>query len=46
MGFYPGTGDIHDVGTAKGKYYTLNVPLKDGIGHENYVKLFTEVFNW
>ena len=29
--YFPGTGDIADVGYGKGKYYSLNVPLKDGI---------------
>jgi len=26
--FFPGTGDIRDVGEHRGKYYSLNVPLK------------------
>lgn len=29
--FFPGTGDMYEVGIEKGKYYSLNVPLKDGI---------------
>jgi acetoin utilization deacetylase AcuC-like enzyme len=26
--FFPGTGDIRDVGENRGKYFSLNVPLK------------------
>ena len=29
--FFPGTGDMYELGAEKGKYYSLNVPLKDGI---------------
>ncbi|XP_076304865.1 histone deacetylase 8-like isoform X4 [Tachypleus tridentatus] len=34
-GFFPGTGSLSDVGLGKGRFYTINVPLKDGIrdGH-------------
>ncbi|KAJ8922638.1 hypothetical protein NQ315_007670 [Exocentrus adspersus] len=44
-GFYPGTGDLHDVGSAKGKYYSLNVPMLDGVGHGSYLKIFDKVFH-
>jgi acetoin utilization deacetylase AcuC-like enzyme len=30
-GFFPSTGDLHEVGVDRGKYYSLNVPLRDGI---------------
>nr|CAB3252120.1 histone deacetylase 8-like [Phallusia mammillata] len=36
-GFYPGTGSLDDIGFGKGKYYTVNVPLKDGIDDEQFV---------
>jgi acetoin utilization deacetylase AcuC-like enzyme len=26
--FFPGTGDLKDIGEQRGRYYTLNVPLK------------------
>jgi histone deacetylase 8 len=29
-GFFPGTGKLEDVGFGKGKYHTINVPLKPG----------------
>lgn len=40
-GFFPGTGSLHDRGYGKGKNYTLNIPLKDGIRDENYIKVAT-----
>ena len=41
--YFPGTGDIADVGYGKGKYYSLNVPLKDGIDDSTYELLFKPV---
>eukprot|EP01097_Dermamoeba_algensis_P011508 TRINITY_DN8929_c0_g1_i1.p1 TRINITY_DN8929_c0_g1~~TRINITY_DN8929_c0_g1_i1.p1 ORF type:complete len:447 (-),score=82.62 TRINITY_DN8929_c0_g1_i1:148-1488(-) len=41
--YFPGTGDIRDVGAGKGKYYSLNFPLKDGIDDENYRFIFKPV---
>ena len=41
--FFPGTGDIKDVGAKAGKYYTLNVPLKEGIDDVTYVTLFKTI---
>ncbi len=32
--FFPGTGNVYEVGVGKGKNYSLNVPLKDGIDDE------------
>lgn len=43
-GFYPGTGDLKEVGSSKGKYYSLNVPLLEGISHNSYLKLFNKIF--
>jgi len=34
--FFPGTGDIEDIGDGNGKYYSVNFPLKDGIGDEDF----------
>ncbi|KAG8187241.1 hypothetical protein JTE90_020669 [Oedothorax gibbosus] len=39
VGFYPGTGLLHDIGHGKGKYYTINVPLFDGIQDSQYLEL-------
>jgi acetoin utilization deacetylase AcuC-like enzyme len=30
--FFPGTGDLKDIGEQRGRYYTLNVPLKVSLG--------------
>ena len=34
--FFPGTGHIEDVGVKEGKYYSLNIPLKEGIEDQSY----------
>lgn len=31
-----GTGDVSDVGLGKGRYYSVNVPIQDGIQDERY----------
>lgn len=36
--FFPGTGDIKDVGASNGKYYSVNVPLQDGMDDASYNK--------
>ncbi|KAK8627079.1 hypothetical protein V6N13_134705 [Hibiscus sabdariffa] len=41
--YFPGTGDIRDIGYSKGKYYSLNVPLDDGIDDESYHCLFKPI---
>ena len=38
--YFPGSGDIWDVGYGKGKYYVVNVPLNDGIDDEIFHSLF------
>nr|AAL83942.1 putative histone deacetylase [Physarum polycephalum] len=41
--YFPGTGDIRDVGAGKGKYYAVNFPLKDGIDDESYQSVFKPI---
>ncbi|XP_057863693.2 histone deacetylase 19 isoform X1 [Cryptomeria japonica] len=41
--YFPGTGDIRDVGYGKGKSYALNVPLDDGIDDESFQSLFKPI---
>ena len=41
--YFPGTGDIKDVGHSKGKYYAINFPLKDGIDDVSYESIFKPV---
>jgi len=41
--YFPGTGDIRDIGADKGKYYSLNFPLRDGIDDESYDSIFKPI---
>ncbi|KAG6902785.1 histone deacetylase [Termitomyces sp. Mi166 len=41
--YFPGTGELRDVGVMKGKYHALNFPLRDGISDENYKSVFEPV---
>jgi len=41
--FFPGTGDISEIGARMGKYYSLNVPLQDGIDDINYHYIFKPI---
>jgi histone deacetylase 1/2 len=43
--FFPGTGDIKDVGAKSGKYYSVNVPLQDGIDDSSYESVFKPVID-
>jgi histone deacetylase 8 len=39
-GFYPGSGGLSDVGLGRGRCYSVNVPLRDGVRDDNYFTLF------
>jgi histone deacetylase 1/2 len=41
--FFPGTGDIRDVGVKTGKYYSVNVPLQEGMDDASYETVFKPV---
>ncbi|XP_024139775.2 histone deacetylase 3-like [Oryzias melastigma] len=41
--FFPGTGDMYEVGAESGRYYCLNVPLRDSIDDQSYRQLFQPV---
>ncbi|KAM9983407.1 hypothetical protein ACTFIY_000123 [Dictyostelium cf. discoideum] len=41
--FFPGTGDIDEIGAKTGKLYSVNVPLADGIDDKNYLNIFKPV---
>ncbi|XP_051143603.1 histone deacetylase 9 isoform X3 [Andrographis paniculata] len=41
--FFPGTGDVKDVGEREGKNYAINVPLKDGIDDASFLRLFKTI---
>ena len=44
--FFPGTGDVKDCGIKKGKGYSVNVPLRDGITDESFGLVFREVIGY
>ena len=42
--FYPGTGDVMEVGEGRGRGFTVNVPLPARSGEEAYAAAFAGVF--
>ena len=42
--FFPGTGDMYEIGAETGRYYSVNVPLKEGVDNENYDYIFNLFF--
>lgn len=38
--FFPGTGDMFEVGAECGRYYSLNVPLREGMDDQMYMSIF------
>ena len=43
--YFPGTGSVTDIGLEKGKNYSVNVPLRDGIDDKQYIPLFKRVLS-
>ncbi|KAI9346534.1 hypothetical protein BDR26DRAFT_855718 [Obelidium mucronatum] len=41
--FFPGTGGFDDVGVGKGRNYSINFPLKDGMDDESYRNVFRPI---
>lgn len=41
--YFPGTGDVKDVGYAEGKNYAINFPLNDGMDDASYKSIFRPV---
>merc|ERR1739838_86359 len=41
--YFPGTGDLSDIGAAAGKYCSVNIPLDDGIDDVSFLDLFKQV---
>eukprot|EP00800_Vazella_pourtalesii_P020623 TRINITY_DN735_c0_g2_i3.p1 TRINITY_DN735_c0_g2~~TRINITY_DN735_c0_g2_i3.p1 ORF type:complete len:415 (+),score=91.57 TRINITY_DN735_c0_g2_i3:45-1289(+) len=41
--YFPGTGDLKDVGANQGRYYALNFPLRDGIEDNSYREIFEPI---
>jgi len=43
--YYPGTGQLSEIGEGKGKAYTVNIPLPRGMGDDDYKYAFREVLS-
>ncbi|SCW01077.1 LAFE_0D04566g1_1 [Lachancea fermentati] len=43
--FFPGTGNLDEIGCSRGKHFALNVPLDDGIDDESYINLFKSIID-
>lgn len=41
--FFPGTGDMFELGAESGRYYSLNVPLREGMDDQMYMSIFKPV---
>ncbi|KAJ3032687.1 Histone deacetylase 2 [Rhizophlyctis rosea] len=41
--FFPGTGASHDIGFGRGRGYSVNIPLNNGIDDESYRFIFDSV---
>ncbi|XP_028026861.1 histone deacetylase 3 [Bombyx mandarina] len=44
--FFPGTGDMYEIGAESGRYYSVNVPLKEGIDDQSYIQVFKPVISY
>lgn len=41
--YYPGTGSLSEVGSGKGKGFTVNIPLPVGFGDPEFTAIFREI---
>lgn len=41
--FFPRTGDMYDIGLGRGRYYSVNVPLREGMDDASYEQLFKPI---
>jgi acetoin utilization deacetylase AcuC-like enzyme len=41
--YYPGSGDLREVGAGAGKGYTINVPLPAGVGDQGFTRVYGEL---
>ncbi|VDP32301.1 unnamed protein product [Soboliphyme baturini] len=41
--YFPGTGDLKDIGAGHGKFYAVNFPLRDGIDDDSYQSIFQPI---
>lgn len=43
--YFPGTGELRDIGVSNGKHHAVNFPLRDGINDTSYKSIFEPVIN-
>ena len=43
--YFPGTGELRDIGVGQGKNYAVNFPLRDGIDDKSYKGIFEPVIS-
>ncbi|OTA94072.1 hypothetical protein M434DRAFT_394975 [Hypoxylon sp. CO27-5] len=43
--YFPGTGELRDIGIGQGRYYATNFPLRDGIDDASYKSIFEPVIS-
>ncbi|KAI0105946.1 hypothetical protein F4814DRAFT_429984 [Daldinia grandis] len=43
--YFPGTGELRDIGIGQGRYYATNFPLRDGIDDSSYKSIFEPVIS-
>jgi len=41
--FYPGTGDLDEVGEGEGRGFTVNLPMPAGMGDDDYRRAYREI---
>ncbi len=41
--YYPGTGNVQEVGSGDGKGFTVNIPLSPGPGDAEYMQIFEKI---
>ena len=44
--YFPGTGELRDIGVSNGKHYSVNFPLRDGIDDKSYKDIFEPTIGW
>ena len=44
--YFPGTGELRDIGVGAGKHYAVNFPLRDGVDDKSYKGIFEPVIGW
>jgi len=43
--FFPGTGDVEDIGYGPGERYALNFPLNDGVDDNMFIRIFKPIID-